>query len=257
MKIVKTSGAEIRSQAQHAPIRIVETVNPETIIVTMLREYIKQVDFAKVLPNFKSVRIGVVHPFAMLLFQDTMGVKTDLSVFPAITVADSNDSEHDATLGRDRSEVLLDLQDVAELEGSQQADRLIVSLENLQRIKAQIIDTGKPVLGIHYMYKAYHTLDINIWADNKDVVSILYDVVKHFLVDNTIALHKAGIDIGGSIGGRRTGDINVEFGALLYGANVTVQAVVKTGSMTVDLLTSEINHIGVHDTISHFHSAGG
>jgi hypothetical protein len=217
-----------------------EYANPEIIIPRMLQDYFQEVGFSSLYPNFKTLRIGAVHPFALLLFQESLGQQLDISVFPSITVADSSDTEVFSELGRGYENYMVDSEQLTAMLGQAEAGNLIISDDNISRIKT-IIAAGGSISGTKTSYRSQHSVDLNIWSDNKDITSIVYDFVKHFIIGNIQRLHnEVGLDIQNPISGRRSGDINVEFGHILYGANITLSLTIDTASMILDVPVQEV-----------------
>lgn len=251
--IYKSSGAEIKAQSANIPFIILQYINPEIVFTKMLREYLLKVDFATMYPKFGNVRVGTVHPFAMLLFQEVLGQKLNTNIFPSVTISDSSDVETEDELARGLEEHILTEESVIALQGHKEAGNLICSDSNMTRLVAAVQGGGK-VYAKKFNIKVTHNVDFNIWSDNKDITSLLYDFVKLFIVSHIIALHNTfAVDCNGTISGRRSGDISVEFGKLLYGANITVPCTIQEGVMEVDL-TSDI--ISTIRTQGDYHEGG-
>lgn len=233
--IYKSSRAEVVATTANRRIIIAEYVSPEIEICKLLREYFQQIDFATQHPKFGEVRIGTVHPFALLLFQEVSGTKVDVNLFPSITIADSSDSEAFETLAKEYNQFMLDAADVALMKGHVEEGVLKCSDAAMARLETATLSDGK-VLAEQTTYSANHSIDLNIWSENRDVVSLLYDLTKGFIISKIAELHGVGVDVlGGPLSGRRSGDVNVEFGRLLYGGNVTMPAVIRTSYMVVNL----------------------
>jgi len=237
--IYKPSRAKIIRPAATRKIRLIQYANPEQILPPLMQEFFIELGYSSMYPNFKHLRVGAVHPFALLLFQDSLGQKLDLSIFPSITISDSSDTEVYSELGRGFENYQLTAEMLAYIVGSINAGKIIISDANLTRLQTAVAD-GSTINCSKVNYHSNHNIDINIWSENKDLTSLLYDMVKHFIMGNINRLRLEGIDIQNPIGGRRSGDINVEFGRLLYGANVTVSAVIDTANMWVDIPIGEI-----------------
>jgi len=236
----KTSNAMVAPQAANYPVWILEAINPEDYIVTMLQRFMQEIEFSAAYPKFGNVRIGSVHPFAMLLFQEVLGQNFDMSVFPSITVADNSESETALTLGRDRVQFMLTQSDVAELVGQRivkvdnvNVGSLFISDTGLARMQAAVLTND--LMAEQAFYSSQHTVNVNIWADNRDVTNAIYDMVIEFLNFSRAELHQAGIDIVEGISGNRTGDINMDFGTLLYGSNIELHCTVRGGTMRVEI----------------------
>lgn len=247
----KSSNAEIRRPAATQLIRIVEYTNPEKVFPKYLQQYFLEIGFSSLYPNFKNLRIGAVHPFALLLFQDVNGQKLDTGVFPSITVSDTSDTEIDDELGRGYNEFQIDSSGLAKILGAVDQGKLILSDENRTRLEAAVAD-GATVKAVKHNYRSGHNIDLNIWSENKDLTSLIYDLVKHWVIGNIQMLHDEGIDVVNTVSGRRSGDINVEFGRILYGANVTVPATIETANLLIDLpygAIQTINNDSIYQTV--------
>jgi len=234
----KVSNAYIVRPEANRIMRLVEYANPEIIFPTLIQEYFNEVGYMKMYPYFSTLRISSIHPFALMLYQEVSGTKVEVSLFPSITVADSSDSEVYDTIGREHTEMMLGAEDVERLKDGVARKLVLTSDENITRLEAATAN-GKKVFCTAKSFRANHNIDMNIWADNKDMVSLIYDLLKHFIISNLNTLHILGIDIEGAISGRRSGDVNVEFGKLLYGANVTIPAIIETSDLVVDLEGAE------------------
>ena len=101
--IYKPSRAEVVAATVTEKIVIAEYENPEVEISKLLQEYFQQIDFSTQYSKFGQVRIGTIHPFALLLFQAVTGKKINVDLFPSITIQDSSDSETFETLAREYS----------------------------------------------------------------------------------------------------------------------------------------------------------
>jgi len=251
MTLYKTSNAVIAPQAANYPVWILEVINPEDYLVSILQRFMQEIEFKAAYPNFGNVRIGAVHPFALLLFQEVLGQPFDMSVFPSITVADNSEAETAMTLGRDRVQFMLTQSDVADLEGyrvitidNMKTGQLSITNTGLARMKAAVLQNN--LLAEQAFYSAQHTVNINIWADNRDVTNAIYDMVIEFLNFSRVELHQAGVDVLEAITGNRTGDINMDFGALLYGSNIELHCIIRGGAMRVTIpKVDAIEHIDV------------
>jgi len=239
-----TSSANIIQSASARSIVIAEYVNPERILTPLLRDYLANLGFADIYPNFGNVRVSGVHPFAVFLLATVQGTKIDLGILPAITISDSSDGEDAATMGRDYVGGTLGADDVARIKGFVQSGQLVTSASNIARLEAATQGGNRIVFTKRTMISK-HNVDFNIWADNKDVTAILYDMVRLFLYNSIVLIGENGLSFLGGLTGRRSGDINLEFGRLLYGSNVTVPLSAPSSVMTVDIPIEIIDNIDV------------
>ncbi len=226
------SRAEIVERAADKLIRIVEAENPETVLVTELRDYFDEVGFSNKFPNFARLNIGVVHPFIILLTGDLKGVAANFDVFPSVTVADSSMDETAETLARDQVFLAMGQEDIARLVGYVKSGELFISDTGIAILKAATMDGGT-VVGRQMTHTTSHTFNFNIWTANRDVTSFLFDAVEGFLDAEVDNLHKKGIDIAGH-SGNRTGDINLDYGKILYGANVSASITIRSRTIVVN-----------------------
>jgi hypothetical protein len=243
-QIFMTSSASIIQSAAAKSIVIAEYVNPERILTPLLRDYLANIGFADIYPNFGNVRVSGVHPFAVFLLATVQGQKIDLGILPAITISDSSDGEDAATMGRDYVGGTLGADDVARIKGFVQLGHLITSPQNIARLEAAT-HGGNRIAFTKRTMISKHNVDFNIWADNKDVTAVVYDMVRLFLYNSIVLIGENGLSFLGGLTGRRSGDINLEFGRLLYGSNVTVPLSAPSSVMTVDIPIEIIDNIDV------------
>jgi len=245
--IAKPSNATIvRPSATH-PIYATEYANPEEIMPAVIRDYLIGSGFNSMYPNFANVRVGATHPFAVLLYQEITNTKLDLDVFPSITVNDSDDSESDQFLSSNLQQAMFGVNEIAAIAGRAGSGALLISSSNLAALQTAVA-SGSTIATSKLTIISGHTIDINIWADNKKVTRVLYDLVKHAIKENMDSLRTSGIDITGPVGGRPSGDVNLDFGSMLFGANVTVQATIITDHYTFDLPVGTITTIDTNPT---------
>ena len=221
-KLFKTSRAYVRpAQANDRFIYLLESENPEITFSKELRNFLRTVGFSQIFPNFNGVRVDTVHPFAILLAQEVLGEKKEINVFPSITVSDSTMQEDAEVLGDEYSLAVWSEEDIVNMSGYRDAGEVFCSDDGWAKVLEKISASGE-IIGITRQYHTSHSMDFNIWSMNKKITSFLFDMVAHFITQKRIDLHNdSGYDLAG-IQGRRSGDINLDFGRLLYGANITV-----------------------------------
>jgi hypothetical protein len=221
-QIYKTSRTVIRAaDANQRFVYVLDSENPEILLSQVLRDFFETIGYSNIFPNFDNLKVGTVHPFALLLAQDVLGQSQNVNVFPSVTIADSSLAEDAEMLADDYAAFAFDQADIAVLDGYRQAGQVFVSDAGWAKILNHM--AGSPnIVGIRRRYHTQHTFNFNIWSENRDITSFLFDMVCHFVTQKRIDLHNdQGIDLSG-ISGRRSGDINLDFGMILYGANVSV-----------------------------------
>jgi len=226
----KTSSAEVIRQTDNRIINIVEILNPEIALVSILQRYLARLEFSDIYEHFGNVRVSTVHPFALLLAAEVLNTPEPVHLFPSITIADSSENEEDSTLSRNRKDYMLERADLERLITARDEGKLLISDANITALR-----NAEYRYAVHHTYISQHTINMNIWADNKEVTSDLYDLVKLCIVDNMGELRGRGISVNGKISGQRTGDVNLDFGQILFGANVSVPVSIQTGVMNVDI----------------------
>lgn len=136
---------------------------------------------------------------------------------------DSYGSETEEELGRAYEDGVASASQIQEWASSR---RVLVSNEQIQTLGSSQVPYKK------WSIRSMRTLNFDIWGENHDLVSRLYDMVESFAVvttdtDESFVLH-------GSITGKRSGDVNVEFGTVLYGAMVSVPLIVSRDVLELD-----------------------
>jgi len=235
--------ATVAGNPAYIPIVIAEFHNPETTIKKRLDSFLRKIDFATVFPNFGNIRVTNIHPFAMFLFQEISGIDYDFSLLPSICVADSSDYENIQFLGHEDEDVEITPSVWALLKQSiattDIANALITSSTNVDRIDAALL-VGTTIIGKKKTIISDHQIDLNIWSDNKEITGTLYDACKLFALNENTNLREDGIESLGSITGKRSGDINLDFGHILYGANVTLPCKLTMSVMEISLVDRPI-----------------
>ncbi len=225
--------AAIQGDPAHTPVVFAEVHDPEVTVANALRDFLGKLGFSSLFPNFGSVRVTTVHPFAMFLFQQELGKPIDESLLPSVTVQSSSDTEVVQMLAHEKTPIEITTSALTQLLAAVSAGSLFCSVEGIERLNTAI--GGDVLLGEQKSIQSDHQLNLNIWTDNKEMTGILYDIVRLFALNETDHLRDNGIDIIGQISGTRSGDINIEFGRLLFGANVVIPSRLKTSALEIKL----------------------
>ena len=224
-------------------IRLFEHRSLEKEIIAPLRDFIESIGISEKYANFfkepgaedderATIRVSTAHPFSVLLFQmqvRNMDTPDFTNLFPSITVVDSYGTETDEELGRGFTEGSLTEDEFSAL---LQREEIINHGLTIDSVESQ--PATSPTRRIPFRkwtITSQRNLDFNIWGENHDLVSILYDMVESFAVTLISVAESEDYILSGSITGRRSGDLNVEFGKVLYGANVTVPMKVRRDVM--------------------------
>jgi len=251
MKLFKTVNAQIVPEdINQKTIYVLDSTNPEVILVKAIRKFMEGIGFSSIYPNFDNIRISTVHPFAMLLAQDVLDTPKLSNMFPSITVGDSSTDEDAELVGDGIVALVFKPEDIASLEGRIFQKELFVSDSGLAKIKSTVDSKGY-IVGIKKNYHTTHTIDLNIWTENKEVTSFIFDMLSHFVTQERTAIGDLGITLG-AISGRRSGDINLDFGMLLYGGNLRVTASMNHESVAFDTGAETISDVDTMTLPSYF-----
>lgn len=250
--LYKTSRSEVRPvTANDRFIYLLESENPEIKLAKKVRDFLETVGYSQLFPNFNNVRVGTIHPFAVLLSQEVLGKEQSVNIFPAITISDTTMQEDVEVLGDEYSAAVWDQEDIITIGGYREAQKVFCSDEGWTRIKNRVSSNGG-IVGITKQYHTNHSIDFNIWSDNKEVTSFLFDMIAHFVTQMRSDLHESdGYDMTG-IQGRRSGDINLDFGTLLYGSNITVSLGINHRATLFDTGLTDIRGINTQKLPMYF-----
>lgn len=212
-------------------IKIVTIENPEDVLIKGFVTYLADTGYADAYPNFDNINVGAVHPFALLLFQEFNGESYSLDVFPSVTVSDSSMSESDDVLSDNRRDIIIDKDVVVWLESKKKSGEFFLSDGNLALLKTAT-DAGAEITGVLRELTRRHMINFSIWSANREITSLLFDMVQGFILDQKTAL-KQKVDMR-EISGSRTGDVNFDFGEMLFGATISLPVVSTFVSVSVD-----------------------
>jgi hypothetical protein len=250
-QIIASVGSRIVSQVARL-IKIIEYQNPECIFPGLIQRYLQSVGISGLHPNFPTIRVGNTHPFALLLYQDNYntGTSLDLSLFPSLTVIDSADAQSDMTVGNSLEHgMILDTDGQWPVFKRAVTNKQLLASKNNIDIIESALTQNKFVTFTRINYISAHVLDFNIWTENKDLTSELFDLVSHYFIDNKLLLkNQFGLDLLKEISGRRSGDINLDFGKILYGANLTVPMNINHSSYTFYTNGVLLNNVNIEMT---------
>lgn len=255
MNLYKTTNAVIISSPNTRFAYLVDSENLETTISESVRGYLEALGYSELYPNFDNIRIGNVHPFAILLSQAVLGRTQSTNLFPSITVADSSTDETETVISDDYEALKFEAEHIAALEGYRLEKKIFISDPGWAMVKNKVTENGF-IIGVKRIYRTTHSLDLNIWTENKEVTGFLFDMMGHFVTQRRVDLHNNfDIDLG-SINGRRTGDINLDFGMLLYGGNVSIRVNMKHSAVLFDTSVGTIASIDT-TTLPEYFAIGG
>jgi len=101
-QIYKSVRAVIRAaDANQRFVYVLDSANPEILLAKVLRDFLATMGYSDIFPNFDNIRVGTIHPFAILLAQEVLDQPKKTNIFPSITIADSASNEDAMMLGDD------------------------------------------------------------------------------------------------------------------------------------------------------------
>lgn len=193
----------------------------EDLLLQQLRDYFQNARFSELFPVIGQVHIGLEHPFASLMDQNS---RRDMkSLFPSITIVSASD------------------QKVPELAALNSFTLVSITKDDIPGIEAggyQIssgaIDwmneffTGNTTLyGVSGIGRLRDHVSIEIWAENIQAKNEIYSMVELFLYGPLrVAMEKTyALEVfSDTIRGQRSGNYNFDFGQNLYGGQITFEA---------------------------------
>jgi hypothetical protein len=246
------SDAHIRQSASAKPVIILSQFDIETEVIKIVQKFFQELEFDSIYANFGNINLSTDHPFALLLFAENVGEDVKpATLFPSVTVCDSADSEDREELGGTYAEFVFDYDDLKEIENKVSTDLISISESSLARLK-QHFQTNSSAVAYKRKINIRTTVDFNVWTQNKLVTNFIYDSLKQCIRLYNNEFKQAGMDIhAGGMTGRKSGDYNVDFGILLYGANISVPVDYYISSLYIDVNLGEINDIVVDPTYHH------
>jgi hypothetical protein len=243
--IQASSEAYIVDGTNNSPVIILNYANVETLIAKLLVKYFRDMDFPSIFNNFGNLNISNSHPFAAILYTELAGQEPQVnSMFPSITINDSSDSQDDIELGSAYEEFVLYEKDYLNIKNKVEQNLITCSDTGLERLRIHF-ENNNSAAAYKNTVRSKNQIDFNIWSENKEVTSFLYDTCKQFMYLYNKDLKKEGIKFMGNMSGRRSGDYNMDFGMLLYGANLTVPISYDQSGLVVDVKIHEIDSIEI------------
>lgn len=216
----------------------------ELTLVDELRSYFqKEAKAAELFRNHPSIRISQVHPFAYLIDEAVNQTKVPVNLFPSVTIIAENDSKAAQTMAtlEEANYSAEDIQAIVE-----NRERYIISDETVAALQAMA--ANNPTIFARGSSRVRNmAISIEIWSENIDQKNRIYDLCQAFILgpkryevnDLGIKLHEY------SMQGQRSGLYNYDFGKLLYGGQIRVQADAGLAQFFVSTDQSEIKSVAV------------
>lgn len=196
------------------------------ILIDELKDYINnQLKFSEIYKNFGKIQISDVHPFAIANFALVEGQSLPANLFPSITVSILNENEHAKDVIGNTTKSDLTQEELDEFKALPDDERLLADsqIDALQSMVDLLPEGKEMVLNTTHNLEQLKAV-FSIWADNETLKEDLYTVVKNFVVSrgdffqNTLGWNETVWQ------GERDGVFNLEFGQLLYGGVISMNA---------------------------------
>ncbi len=196
----------------------------EDILVAELSTYFDQLRFGELYRNFKTIRISLEHPFAIMWQQakGNPGNAYDGSLFPSVTIMSGSDSKPGQLNGLNILEpCTLEESDLATLSASgwQVASGAVTWLNEW------FVDHGALKGRMGTAHKS-DQVSIDVWSESIQLKNEIYGLLMMYLSGpNRVRIENShAITIfDGTVRGQRSGNYNMDFGQLLYGAHIDFQ----------------------------------
>lgn len=198
---------------------LINSVDVEDVLIDAIKQELQNFDLEAQFPNFSPLKISKIHPFLVILGD----ARADLGLFPSLTVGDMSAVTSASVLNRDGREMVFN-----DVSGIQQAliDMNIKGSKSfVDGLTDMLAQNNGRLIGRVQEHAMKHSVAISIWSQNRDFTSALWEIIillfnEQNFVENVAA--KGVYLMSEALSGRRTGDINLELGGLIYGASIDV-----------------------------------
>jgi len=216
----------------------------EAIMIAALGDHlVDEVHFKDIYPNFGNVRVSGVHPFSILLEQQITQSTVKVNLFPSVTLIQSTDGKNPAIPHlMQYKDVEITAAEVADITANR--DKYIISDVDLAALV--VATQGDAIVyasgTITYMRGNFVA---EIWSNNLEVKSRLYDVVRNFLLGMwKYTLNETyQVKLSDEIRGEKSGLYNYDFGKVLYGGVLRFDADYTTIQWLADTDVSALTGI--------------
>lgn len=190
----------------------------EDLLRVAVKTYFQDLRWHEMYPHHPGINISTDHPFERLL---DVSNGNDNTLFPAITIVSSSDSEIPGA-SKNWEPTTLEDGDIDEFDNLPWyvSDTALADLQTALTEKTQIF-------GLKHATTWRDSVSFEIWTENMQVKNDLYNLLMGFLSGPKIMEFKQahGITIhSNSIQGQRSGYYNYDFGRVLYGGRIAFQA---------------------------------
>lgn len=188
----------------------------EELLRTAITGYFSDLRWSALYTNFPSINVSNDHPFERLL-----DGSEDNTLFPAITIVSNTDGEiPNASKGWETAEL-----DDGDLDGF---DNLSwhVSDDALSDLRGALAE-HKKVYGLSHSTVWRDSVSCEIWTENMQIKNDIYSLLLGYFTGPTIMEFKQATGVvipTNTVKGQRSGYYNYDFGRVLYGARISLEA---------------------------------
>jgi hypothetical protein len=193
----------------------------EDVLLEELKKYFSAARFNELYPVLGQVHIGLEHPFAALMDQNS---RRDMrSLFPSITIVSASDEKvPEFAALNNASLVSITKDDIADIEkgGYQISSGAIAWIQ-------EYLASANVLYGIESVGQLRDHVSIEIWAENIQAKNEIYSMIELFLHGPMGKAMQSTYEItifGDTIRGQRSGNYNFDFGQNLYGGQISFDA---------------------------------
>lgn len=219
----------------------------EDIVIEECKKFLNEVRFAELFPNSPTVQVSSEHPFARLMDRaaGNPGHPYDGSMFPSITIVAGEDSKTDQLASTNRVvPVSLTKAEIEDL-----SDSSMVAAPGALAWMTEWTEENGTLYGHQSTSFRSDRISFDIWSESIQLKNELHSLLIAFLTGPKRREIESshGIRIfDRTIHGQRSGNYNMDFGQLLYGAHLDCVADYEVSTAIFDSdITKPESSIGV------------
>lgn len=191
-------------------------------------------------PNFGTVQVSETHPFAIINVALANGQKEPGNLFPSITVSAVDDAIGAALLNLET--------DIVEIDADWLDDQLgndLINDSEINTLKAIIATEHRNLFGVMTVDRYEQRLAYATWSEHREVRSYLYTHLRAFIMHNKDLFLSLGFE-NFVLTGTPSGLYNLDFGRILYGAELTLTGQRHQANIMVDTAWVKIEEVDMY-----------
>lgn len=217
--------------------------NPDTVqlLVAELAAYFHDgVQVKAVFPNFGTIRIGDTHPFAILNMALVNGVKEPGNLFPSVTIAMVEDALGPGVLNLEGNVI-----EITDEWLATQVNNPLIRNEQIQELRDFITTEGRNPFGIVSVDRFEQRVVFAVWTENNEVKNYLYKHLRSFIYTHQELFLSLEME-NWTLSGTPYGLYNLDFGRILYGAELAMTATRSQANVFIDTSWISIEAVNMY-----------